>query len=52
MKPERRTYWLTKVNWLGLRRKIMQVKTALNFSPERGRRIALALGGTRLERVG
>ena len=48
-RPDRRTYWLIKTNFLGLNRRLLQVRTALDLTPRRRRFIAQALGGDTLQ---
>jgi hypothetical protein len=53
MKPaasgkKRTAYHVMRSNWLGLPRPVLTIWTNLHWPPERLRRIAQALGGTRL----
>ena len=45
--PIRKTYWVMTTTWTGLRRRVLQIRTALvmELDGSRARRIARALGG-------
>jgi hypothetical protein len=45
--PIRRTYWVMATTWTGLRRRVLQIRTALTLELDgrRARQIARALGG-------
>lgn len=48
MKPERKDFWVIGVNWLGLRKRMLKIRTAIDVQIW-GDRIARALGGKWLE---
>ncbi len=45
--PIRKTYWVMITTWTGLRRRVLQIRTALDMELDgrRARGIARALGG-------
>lgn len=45
--PIRKTYWVMALTWSGLRRRVLQIRTALvmELDGRRARSIARALGG-------
>lgn len=45
--PIRKTYWVMRTNWAGLRRRVLVIRTALvmELDGHWARRIARALGG-------
>ena len=51
--PARKTYYLVKTTWSGLRRRVLAIRTALEMDLDgrRARFIARSLGGTHLREV-
>ena len=45
--PIRKTYWVIQTTWTGLRRRVLQIRTALalDLNSRRARFIARSLGG-------
>jgi hypothetical protein len=45
--PIRKTYWVMAITWAGLRRRVLQIRTALTLelNGRRARFIARSLGG-------
>jgi len=45
--PIRKTYWVMLTTWTGLRRRVLEIRTALTLELDgnQARRIARALGG-------
>jgi hypothetical protein len=49
--PIRKNYWVMAITWTGLRRRVLEIRTALimELDGRRARMIARALGGTYLK---